>query len=367
MTWLLSLMLLGEFGLSTLLTRDLAARPEQTPMYLANSIAAKTAFSLPLLAILFLFTPQLAGNNPVVVTGLRWGAIFLCGGLVYSSFTAVFRAQQTMLPILWLTLGGQLALLAGTVWLLINGQSLPLIIIWTGFSQLWQIGLAFVFYRKLKQNQPVKWLPGRLSYKTIKNLIIRAWPFALAGFLAAFQLRANALLLAYLDSEQALGWYAAAGRFVEAARQLPAAFYAAILPALAALVSASSSSTLTLTFNRARLGLLSYSLLAAAAILLLAQPLLNLTYGPTFLPATPALQILALSLIPAGQNSLLIIYLYAHHDENYVNWLMGLGAIVNLGLCLWLIPKWGAAGTALALLLAECLLYLPYRVKTFKR
>jgi O-antigen/teichoic acid export membrane protein len=34
MTWLLSLMLVAEFGLSTVLTRDIAAQPEQTHSYL---------------------------------------------------------------------------------------------------------------------------------------------------------------------------------------------------------------------------------------------------------------------------------------------------------------------------------------------
>jgi len=189
-----------------------------------------------------------------------------------------------------------------------------------------------------------------------------AWPFALAGILAALQMRANILILAYLQGDQVLGWYAAANRFVETGKQLPGAFYAAILPALAALATNTSQrEDLQKIFRRARLGLLTFALLASAGALLLGQPVLTLTYGSTYQPATATLQILTLSLIPAAQNSILIVYLYACNDEKFVNWLIATGIVINLSLCVWLIPIWGAAGTALALLFTESALFFFYQ------
>ncbi len=44
---LLSLMLFTEFGLSTVLTRDLAAQPEKSSQYLSHSIATKSLLALP--------------------------------------------------------------------------------------------------------------------------------------------------------------------------------------------------------------------------------------------------------------------------------------------------------------------------------
>jgi O-antigen/teichoic acid export membrane protein len=364
MTWLMSLMLLAEFGLSTVLTRDLAAQPEQTHTYLVNSIVGKSLLSLPALLVLLFFSPQLATQqNQAVIPALHWGTFFLFSGLVYSSFTAVFRAHQHMTPILWLTLTGQTVLLLGTILLLLAHQPLYLLILWAGLNQLIQCGLAFRFYQKL-EHRPQQSLG--VQSKLIKTLLIRAWPFALAGLLAALQLRANSLILAYLQGDQVLGWYAAANRFVETGKQLPAAFYSAMLPAMAALAGAKNSQqsqALTATLSRSRLGLLTFSGIAVIGSLLLAGPVLSLTYGPAYLPATLTLQLLAFSLIPSSQNSLLIIYLYACGDEKFVNLLTVLGIIINLGLCFWLIPTWGAAGTALALLIGESALYLPYRLR----
>lgn len=358
MSWLLSLLLFTEFGLSTVLTRDVAARLPQTHRYLVNSLAAKVLLSMPGALLILVFAPYLATNqDPQVAAALRWGLIFFYSGLVYSSFTAVFKAHQVMTPILWLTLLGQAALFLGTLLLLLRQQPLFTIIAWHGLSQSFQCLLAFIFYRRLTPTRP-----GGLDRAFIKRLIVKAWPFALAGFLAALQLRANVLLLAYLQGDQALGWYAAANRFVETGKQLPGAFYAAMLPALAALMAdAGGRERLQKTVRRARLGLLAYGLAGAAGALLLAQPILTLTYGAAFGPATATLQILTLGLIPALQNSLFIVYLYAQGQERLVNRLMGLGIALNLGLCYWLIPIWGAAGVAAALLVADSVLYWLYR------
>jgi O-antigen/teichoic acid export membrane protein len=376
MSWLLSLMLLTEFGLSTVITRDIAAQPAQTHRYLVNSVAGKSLLSLPVLLVLLFFAPQLAvAQNPAVVAALRWGVIFLYSGLVYSSFTAIFRAHQIMTPILWLTLSGQLTLLLGTFWLVWQQQPLFLIIAWAGLSQSLQCVLALIFYqnktfslsvacRRFMNTPREDW---SVSSALIKRLLVRAWPFALAGILAAFQLRANVLTLAYLQGDQALGWYAAANRFVETGKQLPAAFYSAMLPAMAAMVGAQNAAqnrALQKTLSRSRLGLLAFGVAASLGALLLAQPILTFTYGAAYQPATLTLQILTLTLIPAGQNSLLIIYLYACSDEKFVNLLTVVGLVANLGLCFWLIPTWGPAGVALALLVAESLLYWPYQMRT---
>jgi O-antigen/teichoic acid export membrane protein len=373
MTWLSSLILFSEFGLSTVITRDIAARPEQTPHYLINSLAGKSLLSLPAVFILLDLAPKLTPDqNPAVVAALRWGVIFLCGGLVYSSFTAIFRAHQIMAPILWLTLSGQFVLLAGTAWLVLQQQPLFLIIAWAGLSQAGQCFLALVFYQKLKQpwhDNSRELRSWSINGTLIWELIVKAWPFALAGILAALQLRANGLILAYLQGDQALGWYAAANRFVETGKQLPAAFYSAMLPAMAATVGARNTAhrmALQKTLTQSRLGLLAFGVCASVGALLLAQPILRLTYGPAYEPATLTLQILTLTLIPSTQNSLLIIYLYAYGDEKFVNLLTIVGIAVNLGLCFWLIPVWGPAGVALALLVAESILYLPYKMRAAK-
>lgn len=354
MTWLLSLLSLSEFGLSTVLTRDLAIAPNQTAPYLLNSLSAKAILAVPALLTLTLFANQLATNhNPEIALALRAGLLFLLGGLIFSSFTAVFKAHQHMLPILWATISGQIALLAGTAFLLWQHRSLAALILWAGLIQWLQVGLAFAFYRRLNIGTTE---PQPISKSFTKRLIIKAWPFALAGMLAVFHGRANSLILAYLQGDQALGWYSAASRFVDVGRQLPGAFYAAILPMLAAI----SLQKRTLILKQARRWLFIYAAIAFASAMILAHPLIVWTYGETFAPAAFVLKILALSLVPATQNNLFVVYLYARGDEKFVNLLIFVGIVLNISLCLVFIPTWGEAGPAMALLLAESILFLAY-------
>jgi len=362
MSWLLTLLVFSEFGLSTVLTRDLAMNPAGTPDYLINSIIAKFLLALPAIGLLLFFAPQLAPQqNPEIIAALRWGVIYLVAGLATSSFTAVFKARQTMTPILWMTLAGQAILLAGTLALVWQRASLAALIGWAGLSQIVQLGLAhFIFTRRYSFSLPVQ----HISNSFIKLLLKIAWPFAVAGILAALQMRANMLLLAYLQGEQALGWYAAANRFAEAGRQLPGAFFMAVLPAMAALNAARHTApALERTLHRAQWGLLAFGAAAVVGSLVLGGPLIRLTYGTGYQPAVPVLQLLAAALVPALQNSLFIIYLYARGDEKFVNGLLATGIAINLGLCVWFIPAWGAAGAALALLVAESVLYGLYRLR----
>lgn len=355
-TWILTLLTFVEFGISTVLVRDLAKIPTATAQYLPNSIAAKWLLATPISAILILFAAWLTPfQSSQAILALQSGALFLFAGLAYSSFTAIFKARQKMEPILLTTLLGQVVNVVGVLALLITHYSLPAIIIWLGFSQWLQL-IAAWFLLKQQPGPPI-FCQG-ISISFMWRLFLLAWPFALAGFLAALQLRASTLLLAYLAGDQTLGWYSAAARITDAARQLPGAFFVAILPALSAL---NRREQLTRSLKFSQWGLLAFGMIAALVIIWLARPLINLIYGPGFEPAIAILQVSAMTLIPTLQNSLLTIFLYSRGDERFVNLLIAASIVINLSLCLALIPRLGGLGAALALLAADSLLYLPYR------
>ncbi|GAB4452342.1 MAG: hypothetical protein Kow0031_34750 [Anaerolineae bacterium] len=355
-TWILTLLTFVEFGISTVLVRDLALSPADTPRYLPNSVAVKWLLSAPIAIALIFFAGGITPfDSRQAAAALQWGGLFLLAGLAYSSYTAVFKAQQRMGLILLTTLPGQLAAVGGVAALLTAKTSLAAIVIWLGISQWLQLLIA---HRLLVRQPGPRPEFAAISKSFMWRLLKLAWPFALAGLLAALQLRASTLLLAYLAGDQPLGWYSAAGRIGEAARQLPGAFFVALLPALTAI---SRRQQLARSLKLSQAGLLAFSLAAALAIVLLAAPLINFIYGPGFQPAIPMLQVLALGLIPALQNSLLVVFLYSRGDERFVNRLIAAGIAINLSLCLGFIPQWGGLGAALALLAADSLLYLPYR------
>lgn len=367
MIWLNSQISIAEFGMAATLNRDLAAEPEKTGAYLFGSIYSKALLFLPITIGFMILAPYISTDqNNEVIVGLRWGIVFVAGSLTYSSLSAVFRAHQIMLPLLWVTLIGQLVQVGGLVILLLHQMPLPWLIVWVGGSQWLKSGIAAIFYRNLKattsdlfQNRTI------VNLRLIKTLFQKAWPFALSVFLALLQFRSSVLLLAYLHGDQALGLYEAGNRFVLVIDHLFGAFYSAILPALTGLTNSQQTQTMGqhmigLIVRNARLGLLIITIIISFSLGLFAKPILTFVYNETFQAATLSLQIQLFHLIFRSQNNLSIIHLYAHRDIHYVNKLIVFGILITFTVSYILVPTWGAAGTAMSLLIADCLLYLPF-------
>jgi O-antigen/teichoic acid export membrane protein len=179
--------------------------------------------------------------------------------------------------------------------------------------------------------------------------------------LAALQSRLGTILLEQLTDTTQVGYYAAATRFVEAARTIPNALFGALLPALAAL--SLQPLALDKTFRRVLVGLTAYGLVLAIIIMGFAPLIVTLTYGETFSLAVPALQISMWGLLSGLLRAGWTLYWYAHGREQLTNLVTGAVLIVQIGLSLWLIPTYGASGAASAGLLTDTLalilLWLP--------
>jgi O-antigen/teichoic acid export membrane protein len=208
-----------------------------------------------------------------------------------------------------------------------------------------QLGAAWLIYR---------WrfaLPVTGPLPPARDLLRRAWPFALAGVLAALQARLGLLLLEQIAGTGETGYYAAASRFVEAGRLAPQALFTALLPALAALTA--QPGALSRLFRRVLIGVSLYAGALALALTALAEPALRLAFGAAFVPAAPALVIGAWGLLAALPRAALTLYWYARAGERFVNGVLAAMLAGQAALGLWLIPLHGAAGAALALALAE--------------
>ena len=197
----------------------------------------------------------------------------------------------------------------------------------------------------------------------MRMILLQAWPFAVAGILAALQARMPPILLEKLTDTGSVGYYAAASRFVEAGRTIPNALFGALFPLLATLVT--QPAELKRTFQKVMLGLGAFSGLLAVATTLFAPLILRLTYGGDFSAANSTLQAAMWGLVPSLLRAGLTLYWYAHGREQFVNRVIVVMLLVQLGLSLYLIPTQLAYGAALAVLISEtvgvALLLLPLR------
>lgn len=392
LAWVMPLSLLVEFGIGTLITREIAGnalslngRPK-SPLHahvqgrlVAVAVRARLLMGVPLMVLLVAVAPLLT-SDAVVARGIQVSAPLIVIQPLFSTYSAVFRGRGRMYPIPWLNIGMLVAQVGLTSVLLgaeITGTSVfmsgrrewhpytndllgtavltpfampnPSLVIDTliinTLTSVGQLVACWAIYRARFYVPPVG------AARSVRAILRQSWNFGLAALFAAVQMRMSAVLLEALNGIVSAGLYAGANRFVEAARLLPNAYYGALFPSLGAL--ANEPDRMQRTFLRALLVMLAYGILAAVGLSLLAHALLALLYGETFADAAPALIVLSIAFIFSLLRGTLTLYRYAQRREAFVN-RVNLGVIgVQLLLSLWLVPQLGAQGAAWAVLGAE--------------
>ncbi len=383
LAWVFPVSLVADFGLGTLITREVAKAPETARNYLEGTAAVRLWLGGGLTLVMVLGAPLLSGD-PAVVRGLQISAPLVAILPFFGAFTAIFRARQAMWPIAWLNLGMLAAQVALTALVfLVGGDVLAALAVNTATSA-GQLLAAWWVYRRWfvtpppdplpvhedgeKQNSTQRRKDARNATKLSSisasrrfELLRQAWPFALAAILAALQTRVSVILLERLADSASVGYYGAAARFVEAGRMIPNALFGALFPMLAAL--AADSRALHRLFARVMIGLAAYAVILVIGFGLLAAPIIALTFGQDFAAAVIVSLVAMGALLPGLLRAGRTLYWYALGREQLVNRVTGLALLVQVSLSLWLIPAHGALGAALVNVVVEsaalALLYWP--------
>lgn len=346
LAWITPLSLVAEFGLGTLMTRDLAQNPDAESAYMHATTLARLWLGGGLIVLLVIVAPFIS-SDPAVVAGLQISAPLIIIVPFFGAFTAIFRARQAMWPIPWLNIGMLVIQVVLTIAVFALGGGVIAALIVNTVTSAGQLVAAWWWYKK--------YFSAHASALTttlkISRMLRLAFPFALAAVLSALQARIGTILLERLTDTSNVGYYAAATRFVEASRQIPNALFGALLPALAAL--AAQPASLSRTFRRVMGGLAGFGILLGLICSLFAPLILNLTYGARFAPAIPVLQIAMWSLLPSLLRAGLTLYWYALGREQLANFVTAIMVILQAALSLWFIPQYGAVGVAMVSVITE--------------
>lgn len=335
LAWIFPLSIMAEFGLGTLITRNVAQAPHATHDYLVASVRMRLVVGGGVCLGLLMGAPVLS-DDPLIVTGLRIAAPLVVALPLYGSLTAIFRAHQRMRPIAWLNIGMLLVQLVLTASALAAGGDVLVALGINTLTSLGQVACAGLIYGRGFRTPPTQ--PIRLG-----ALMREAWPFAIAAVLGALQLRLDVILLAHYTSAEAVGYYAAALRFLDAGRLASRALFDALYPAFAEGIAHATGGSL---LRRSAVGLLLVGLVVALVGIWLSEWALWVIFGVAFVPAAPILQLLALSFLPMTLRQLRTVYGFAQGDTAYINIVNLILLAMQVGLSIWLVPQYGAFGAA---------------------
>lgn len=187
--------------------------------------------------------------------------------------------------------------------------------------------------------------PIRVSVPQLKEHTRYAFKAYVAAFFAFTVIRADVLLCSYLLGDTATGHYSIAVSMADMVYMLPVVAGTLAFPRLAATEDpAERWAKARSMFKWVGVVMLAIALIAA----LLAQPVVRLLYGESFLPAVPAFLWLLPGIVALGANTILMNYFAAEGIPPVAVWSPGVASVVNVGLNLFLLPRMGIAGASLA-------------------
>lgn len=351
--------ILADFGLSPVLIREVARAKDMASVYLRNVLTVKLLFAA------IAYGAMIAGlyfvDSYVVYLGFQSlnKSLVLVAGIVMLldsftlSFYAIFRGFQKLQ---YEAVGSMVnKVIVAVVGIIAVKMGLSVIFLLLAIL----VGSIFnVFFAGTMLVIKQKIIPRLGFNKNILKFLLRiALPFAIAAFFVNVYANFDTVMLRVRVGEGHAGWYTVAYKLTFALQFIPAAFAAAIFPAMSEYY-ARAREKLANIFERSMAYLMFVAIPLAVGLFVLADFIVLTMYTEAFEASIRPFRIFMGALVVIFLNYPVGYILNACNKQtvNTVN--MGIAMVINIALNIVLIPKYTFNGAAVAALVSSWVLFL---------
>ena len=212
-------------------------------------------------------------------------------------------------------------------------------------------GNVFNFIRLRKfislQKLPIKELHPFVHLKPALHIFV-------LNLVVSLYVSLNSIMLGFMADATSVGLFTAASKLSHVLLSLVSALGTVMLPRLSNLISTGQREKFNVLAQKSITVVMALTLPLTVGLIMTARYLIPLFCGDSYEPAILTLQIISPIIIMIGISNVLgIQILYPQGQENKVIICTAMGAIVNLILNLWLIPRYAQDGAAASTLAAE--------------
>lgn len=325
-----------DLGLSSLIIREVARERRQVGKYLSNGIFLKFFLAVITFVLIFIIA-NLGDRSPVevVVIYILTFRIILFSlakflesifqafeKMEYSAFVVILERATTFV-LGWLALRIGLGLM-GVAWAMFIGSALYLLL------------SSAVLIKKFVRPR------FSVNTKEVKSLIKEAFPFALTFIFLVIYFRIDMVMLREMKGALVVGWYAASYQIIQALMVIPGVAMAVLFPLLSRYFKFSRDS-LVLAYRKSFQYMLYLALPIALGTTLLADRIIILLYPGLegHAHSVIALRILIWALALIFVNTVMANVINSINKVRYSSFVIGINAVINIGLNLIFIPEWG--------------------------
>jgi O-antigen/teichoic acid export membrane protein len=338
-------MILGDFGLTTITTRDVAKHKDLTEKYLSNLIGLKLGLSV-LIGLLFVVS-FLFFNKPVSIQLLITTLILSLTQIFQGIFIAIFQAWERMEMVFLNRMVYYVGMLVSALLIIsFRGTAVHLVLgymVATIFSIF--LGICQMNLLKIK-------IKIAFDFDFWKKIILEALP--LLGMTTATVIYANndTLLIGRYFGNDQVGWYQTAFKILFAFQSVNVINYA-IFPRITVLIHENKKKTvkklIKLVIGLSLLGLVPLALL----ITWQRELIMNLIYGSGFVVSAGVMSLLVWSGVINYFRVFVGNLLVIEKKQKMVFWSVLIGTLVDLTINYFLIPKFGFIQAGWSLIISE--------------
>lgn len=362
--------IVADFGLGTLLARDIAREPALARRYTAAGAGLRVLLTLgtwPLLGLATLWRMQ-SGSDPAFAPAVALLALGLLPGALSGALSALYYGHERMgLPAAVQVLTSVVNVAVGVA-LLVAGWGVVGLAVASLVANLVTLGALYAGARR----DFFSLEPG-FDLSLCRYFLVAAFPLMLNSLLNSLFFRIDVQLLdgsapvvlpwnlALPGGAEAVGHYTAAYRFVDAMQVLSSSFVLALFPTLARRAGAPDRAGLAAAYGHALRVLLLAGVPAALVLSVYAREIIELFAGPRFLPHSAlALSVLAWFVPLSFVNGVTQYVLIALDRQRFITAAFAAATVFNISANLALIPHFGYLAAAATTIASEFVLLAPF-------
>jgi O-antigen/teichoic acid export membrane protein len=337
---------ISDFGMSNLIIRDTSREKKYLARYVGNILFVETALSV--IAYGFLFSLVGLMDLPQEQAVVVYIAVLAYMLTALSQIVrATFKAHEKMEYDATLNVIQQIVTVV-----------LGITVLYFGYG-LFALALAFVVGSLINLTASLALASARfvrpkfkLERRFLTYLFKEVPSFGLIVFFTLIYYKISTLLLFFMKGDAATGWFNAAYTMAVSLTFLPAAFMGALFPVISKL-HVSSTDLAKFVYNESFRYMLILGLPLAFGTTVLADKVIDITYGGQFYNSAGVLQIVIWSVVLLFLNFVLTTTLTSINLQRVVMYATGLCVAVNIILNLLIIPTFSYIGASYVMVATE--------------
>jgi len=342
------------FGMDTLLTKEIARAPARAARLFGNTVILRIGLHalgyIALAFYLWLFRDRYPVETAYVVYIV--GASSLVWQL-NSACQAVLQGLERMEYISIANVAGKAVNTLVCIAALLAGLGVYAVAVVAVAAALVTLAVEVSALRRL-----IGGLRPQFDMSEAVRMLRASFPYLMSGIFLVIYMQVDIVIISLLVDERAVGWYGTADQLFGTFLFIPTVFITAVFPSLSRLY-ATVADSLPRLMRKSWDFLLLLAIPIGLGVLVVADPLVVLLFGPEFAASGPILALMGIVLILTYQNILLGQFLISTDRQNRWTVVMAVTAIVTVPLDFLLVP-WcqrqfgnGAIGGALSFIVTE--------------